>query len=102
MGAEGPCSWIAPGVLCSACLGKVRLPETGEDVAQAVEILLTAEPVTLQMPRVIAFQVMSLMQLAARSGRLGRAMQATAEVIGRDLQGAVSVTPVLEIGRAHV
>jgi hypothetical protein len=73
------------------------LPETWKEVAQALEVLLAAGSVavTLRLPGVMAYQMMSLMQFLARSGELGDAMAAAAEVVGRNLQGTVSLTPVL-------
>jgi hypothetical protein len=61
--SDGPCSWIAQGVLCSACLAKVPLPQDDEG---ALELFmpLTEETVRMQLPGVEAFQLLSTLQLA--------------------------------------
>jgi hypothetical protein len=89
-----PCSWIAVGMLCSACLNKVPLPQNDEEALELV-MPLAEETVRMQLPGVEAFQLLSTLQLALRHPDFPEALAGQMTILGRALQERISLTPGL-------
>lgn len=90
----GPCEWIAPGVLCSACLDKIPLPQTAEALLPVMEPLFS-ESVEMGVPGIVAFHVLATLQLALRHPDFPTNTSEIVEDFARGLQQRLSLTPQL-------
>lgn len=89
-----PCSWIAPGVLCSACLPRIPIPRTPDELAKVIAPMLP-QTIEFEIPAMLGFQLLSVLQLALRHPHFPPELAETMIHFAHELQFRVSSTPEL-------
>jgi hypothetical protein len=89
-----PCAWIAPGVLCDACLPKVPLPRTERELMEVFAPILGGG-FNVPIAGLQAFYILSSLQLVLLHPDYPPHLSELVMQFAEGLQRSISVTPAL-------